>query len=157
MRDAMLATSAALARLLLRMNDLSHASRVNDAGYVTPSRDANWCLSDLKPPSPLLAGSRDCSLSAAISRVLLVQSWLLAACASTDEIDPLWVCRVLLALGDDFANEYPATVKRMANIAGATLPASPRDLHHGLGLDSRIHPGAWRPRTSYSMGATPTF
>jgi hypothetical protein len=157
MRDAMLATSAALARLLMRMNDLSHASRANDAGYITPAADANWCLSDLKPPSPLLAGSRDASLSSAISRVMKVQAWLLAACASTDELDPLWVCRVLLALGDDFANAYPPAVKKMADIAGATLPASPRDLHHGLGLGSRIHPGAWRPQTSYSMGATPTF
>lgn len=153
----MVATSAALARLLLRMHHLSHSARVNDAGYVTPAVQANWCLSDLKPPSPLLAGARDGSLSSAISRVTLVQAWLLAACASSDEIDPLWVCRMLLALGDDFASQYPAAVKKMADIAGATLPAVPRDLHNGLGLEGRIHPGAWRPRGAYAMGATPTF
>jgi hypothetical protein len=79
--------------------------------------------------------------------VLDVQARLLSACASNDQIDPLWACRVLQALGNDFNVEYSPLVKSMAEITGVTLPAKPRSLHHGLGLREIIQPGEWLPPT----------
>lgn len=117
---------------------------------ITRSEDANWTVADLEPRSPLLAGMRNRKLSFATSRVLEVTARLLAACASKDEINPLWVCRVLLALGDEFASQYLPAVIKMASIAGVQLPEEPRQLHHGLALREFPRPGEWRPAKPYT-------
>jgi hypothetical protein len=144
MRNAMLATSAQLARLLLRMNRLSHSARHNDDGTIVSAENAKWTVGDLDPASPLLEGMRGKPLVVATMRLLEIHTRLLAAYASNDEIDPRWVCRVLLALGDEFAEQYPPAVTRMASIAGIQLPEEPRDLHNGLGLREFTRPGEWR-------------
>jgi hypothetical protein len=153
MRRAMLATSASLSRLLERMHNLSHRARESPTGIIIRAEDANWTVGDLEPKSPLLAGLQNIKLSPATSRVLQVHVRLLSALASGDEIDPLWVCRVLLALGDDYAHDYPPAVARMAELAGAKLPANPRDLHHGLGLREFTFPGEWRPSTPKKLSS----
>lgn len=150
MRDAMLATSAQLARLLLRIDKLSHSARCNENGSIISAAEAKWTVGDLDPPSPLLEGMRDKALAVANTRLLEIHARLLAAYASKDEIDPRWVCRVLLALGDEFAEQYPPAVTRMASIEGIQLPKEPRDLHNGLGLREFTRPGEWRMPKPYT-------
>lgn len=151
MIEAMVATSAALARLLMQMHDLSVSARRSPTGEV--ALKAYWTAGDLSPPSPLLEGMNpNTALSGATSRVLGIQARLLSAATSGDEIDPLWVCRVLQALGDDFATDFSPVVKRMAQIVDAQLPAEPRDLHNGLGLREFVQRGEWRPPPAYSAG-----
>lgn len=150
MRNAMLATSAQLARLLLRIDKLSHSARCNDNGFVIAAADAKWTVGDLDPPSPLLEGMRDKSLVVATTHLLEIHARLLSAYASSDEIDPRWVCRVLLALGDEFSAKYPPVVMKMAAIAGIQLPVEPRALHNGLGLREFTRPGEWRMPEPYT-------
>ncbi len=145
MRDAMLATSASLARLLVRMDSLSHCQRDQPSGQICSATDARWTVGDLTPPAPLLAALADAPLANGIQTVLAVQAKLLSALASGDEIHPLWVCRVLLALGNDFSLTYPNEVLRMAAIAHFQLPPSPTDLHNGLALREQVRLGEWLP------------
>ncbi len=143
MIEAMVATSAQLARLLQRLHGLANSPKHHVDGKV--DRHPHWGLRDLDPPSPLMDGHADMAMSGAISLVIGVQARLLARAASDDEIDALWVCRVLQALGDEFSATYSPLVQRMAAITGAELPAEPRGLHNGLRLSAFISPGEWRP------------
>jgi hypothetical protein len=70
MRNAMLATSAQLARLLLRMNRLSHSARYNEDGTIVSAENARWTVGNLDPPSPLLEGMRGKTLVVATTRLL---------------------------------------------------------------------------------------
>lgn len=84
------------------------------------------------------------SLVVATTRLLEIHARLLAAYASDDEIDPRWVCRVLLSLGDEFAGRYPPAVTRMAAIARVQFQEGLGALHHGLGSRDCTRPGEWR-------------
>ena|SRR5690349_21627922 len=122
MRDAVLATSAQLVRLLLRIDKLPRSARYKDNGTIVSAEDAKWTVDDLDPPSPLLERMRHKSLAAATTRLLELLARLLAAYSSDDQIDPRWVCRVLLALTDEFAERYSPAVTRMAALAGQLSP-----------------------------------
>jgi hypothetical protein len=151
MIQAMIATSAQLSRLLLRMHKLEHSARYHPDGMV--DRNPHWTIGDIDPPWPVIEGmDPGKALAAGITSVLDVQSRLLSACASDDDIDPLWACRVLQALGDDYAQDFSPLVRRMAEMTGAELPSSPRELHHGLGLREFPSPGEWRPPPPYIAG-----
>lgn len=152
MLEAMVAASAALSRVLQRMLALAHSARYNSDGTV--DQHVYWSTTDLRERPALIAGLPLMSLSGGIGRVLDVQARLLAACASGDEIDPLWVCRVLQALDDENGQDFSPAVRRMAAITGAQLPATPRDMHNGLGLREHMEPGEWRPVAPYAVAST---
>ncbi|WP_158881437.1 hypothetical protein [Rhodanobacter sp. L36] len=133
------------------MHAMQHQARVAATGIVTEASKADWRLSELSPPSLLLHGLPDRNISTALGTIIGIQARLLSAAVSNGEIDPLWVCRVLQALGDEFAVKYSPLVLKMAEITGADLPAEPQRLHSGLGLREFIHPGEWRLPPPYKV------
>jgi len=144
-RKALLSTCAALAKLSMRLAAMQHGARYGPAGHI--QRPAHWRVEDIKPSSPWLEGfPGSYDLSAAAWMLMRVQVRLLAALASEDAIDPKWVCRVLLALGDEYRAPYSQVVSRFADRFGVTLPESPRSLHNGLGLRDEYREGEWLPQ-----------
>jgi len=144
-RKALLPACAALAKLSMRLAAMDNSARLGPGGQV--QRPAHWRVLDIDPPSPWLEGYPPAyALGSAAWVVLKVQMRLLAAMASGDDIDPKWVCRVLLALGDEYTTPYSQVVSRFADRFGVTLPDSPRSLHNGLALSDEYREGEWLPQ-----------
>jgi hypothetical protein len=145
-RAALLPVCKALAKLAMRLHNQQHSQRRNADGFIE-SR-SHWTVADINPPSMWLAGyPGNNALGGATAAVLRVQCRFLTAMASDDEIDPLWVCRVLQHLGDECAQEYSPAVTRLAARFSFELPRTPRDLTNCTTLRDEFAEGEWLPRT----------
>jgi len=144
-RGALVQVCSGLARLAVRLHTVEHSQRRNEDGTI--ENRPIWRVSDISPPSIWLSGyPENSALSGATRAVLRVQSRFLAAMAGEDNIDPLWVCRVLQHLGGDSAKEYSPAVTRFAARFDLKLPATPREMTNGSTLREELKEGEWLPK-----------
>jgi len=137
-RTLLISACGSLARLHIRLLQLSHSARRLPNGNWDTS--PHWSLRDIDPPSPWLeACPVHTALNGIISAIALVQAHLLGMIEAEGPIDGRMACIVLHHLSLD-GNAWSTPVLRLAKRLGVELAKTPRDETNGLSLRQRPLP-----------------
>lgn len=144
-RTLLIAACGSLARLQLRLIDLSYQRR-KTGPHTWAKTEPHWRVEELDPPSPWLdTCAPRVDIVNLIPAIALVQAHLLALVSAEGAVDGLRACVVLHHLSFH-GSAWSGAVQRLALRLGVSLPAEPRDATHLAGLQRAPWPGRPKPQ-----------
>jgi hypothetical protein len=133
-RTLLIAACGSLARLQIRLIDLTYARRKAPNGAWI-MEEPDWRVEEIDPPSEWLdACAPRVGIKSVIHQIPLVQAHLLAMVQAEGPIDRLRACVILHHLSLS-GTSWSSPIRRLAQRLGVDLPADVWDATHGASLN----------------------
>ena len=129
-RTLLIALCCSLARLQIRLVNLSHTQRFASNGRIYSAAEAHWTVEDMARPSSWFEDRCRRPLSGAIAAVALAQAHLLAMVTSEGDLAPRDIMAVIHSVPD--ATSWTPLERRIAAQLHFDLTDSPQELFRGV-------------------------